>query len=158
MSTKVKAIPDGFSGAIPYLRIKGTVDALAFYQKAFGAVETMRLMMPNGGVGHAEIKIGDAVVMLSDEFPQMGIFGPVTLGGSSVGVAIYMENVDAAFARAVAAGAEVTQPVADQFYGDRSGQLRDPFGHIWTFSSHFEDVPVDEMQKRLNAMFGGSAG
>ena len=154
MPNPVKAIPDGCSGAIPYLRVKGAVDALAFYQKAFGAVETMRLLMPGGTVGHAEFKINDAVVMLSEEFPDMGIVGPATLGNTSVGLAIYVENVDAAFAKAVAAGAEVTQPLVDQFYGDRSGQLRDPFGHAWTLATHIEDMSAEEMQKRLDAKFG----
>ena len=154
MPNPVKAIPDGCSGAIPYLRVKGAVDALAFYQKAFGAVETMRLLMPGGTVGHAEFKINDAVVMLSEEFPDMGIVGPATLGNTSVGIAIYVENVDAAFAKAVAAGAEVTQPLVDQFYGDRSGQLRDPFGHAWTLATHIEDMSAEEMQKRLDAKFG----
>jgi PhnB protein len=154
MSSSVKAIPDGLRGAIPYLRIKGAADALVFYQHAFGAVETMRLIMPDGSIGHAEMKIGDAVVMLSDEFPQMGIVGPATLGNTSVGVAIYVEDVDAAFARAVAAGAVIAHPLANQFYGDRSGQLRDPFGHAWTLSTHIEDVSNEEMQKRLNAIYG----
>ncbi len=154
MPSQVKAIPDGCGGAIPYLRVKGAADALAFYQKAFGAVETMRLLMPDGVIGHAEFKINDALVMLSEEFPQMGIVGPATLGNTSVGIAIYLENVDAAFAQAVAAGAEIAQPLTNQFYGDRSGQLRDPFGHVWTLATHIEDVPNEEMQKRLSAMYG----
>jgi PhnB protein len=154
MSTTVKAIPDGFRAAVPYLRVKGAVEALAFYQKAFGAVETMRLLMPDGAIGHAEFKINDAVVMLSEEFPDMGIVGPATLGNTSVGIALYVENVDAAFAKAVSAGATVAQPLTDQFYGDRSGQLRDPFGHSWTLATHIEDMSNEEMQKRLNAMFG----
>ena len=151
MPNPVKAIPDGCSGAIPYLRVKGAVDALAFYQKAFGAVETMRLLMPGGTVGHAEFKINDAVVMLSEEFPDMGIVGPATLGNTSVGLAIHVENVDAAFDKAVAAGAEVKKPVADQFYGDRSGGVKDACGNQWWMATHVEDVSPEEIARRMAA-------
>lgn len=147
--------PEGYHTATPYLIVKGGAAALDFYVAAFGAVELMRMPGPAGNVAHAEFLIGDSPVMMADEHPEMGFVGPETLGGSPVGLCLYVEDVDAALARAVAAGATVTRPVADQFYGDRSGTLKDPFGHVWTLSTHKEDVSVEEMKRRMAAEHGG---
>jgi PhnB protein len=151
MANRVKAIPEGFEGATPYLAIKGAADAIEFYKTAFGATETMRLSGPDGRVGHAELKIGKANIMLADEYPEMGFLSPRTLGGSPVTIHIYVEDVDALAAQAEASGAKVRRPVADQFYGDRAGQLEDPFGHVWHFATHKEDVSNEEMQRRAAA-------
>ena len=153
MSKKVKPIPDGHRTVAPYLAIKRAAKALEFYKKAFGAIETYRLMLPDGRVGHAEIRLGDSIVMLSDEFPEFGGKAPDTLGGSPVNIHLYVEDVDAFFKKAVAAGARELKPVMDQFYGDRSGQLEDPFGHLWWVATHKEDVAPEEMHTRVQAMF-----
>ena len=153
MSTKVKPVPDGHRTVTPYLAIKNAAKALDFYQRAFGAVESYKLMMPDGRVGHAEIRLGDSLIMLADEFPEYGGKAPDTLGGSPVSMHLYVEDVDAFVKKAVAAGAKERKPVADQFYGDRSGQLEDPFGHLWWVATHKEDVPPAEMQKRAEKMF-----
>lgn len=145
----VKAIPEGYTTVTPYLIVKGASDALAFYAKAFDAQELFRMPGPDGRVGHAEIQIGDSRLMLADEFPEMGAKSPTTIGGSAVGLCLYVEDVDALFARALAAGAKELRPVKDQFYGDRSGTLLDPFGHQWTIATHKEDVPPEEMQRRM---------
>ena len=145
-------IPKGYNGAIPYLIIKGAAKAIDFYKQAFGAIEKERMAMPDGRVAHAEVRIGDAVIMLADELPDMKIIGPQTLGGSPVCILIYMEDVDARFAQAVAAGATVHRPLKDQFYGDRTGTLVDPFGHVWSLATHVEDVSPEEMQKRMAVM------
>jgi PhnB protein len=150
----VKPIPDEYPPLTPYLAIAGAAQAIEFYKKAFGAVERMRMAGPGGGIGHAEIRIGDALVMLADEHPDMNFRGPQTLGGSPVTLHMYVENVDAFCDRAVKAGATLVRPIADQFYGDRSGQLRDPFGHVWSVATHIEDVTQEEMQKRMKALFG----
>jgi len=155
MKNPVKPIPEGFEGAIPYLSIKGAAEAIEFYKKAFGAVETSRLAAPDGRIGHAEIKIGKANLMLADEHPEIGFVGPRTLGGSSVTIHIYVEDVDRLAAQAEAAGAKVLRPVADQFYGDRAGRFEDPFGHVWYFATHIEDVSNEEMQKRVAAYAAG---
>ena len=155
MANTVKAIPEGFEGATPYLSIKGAADAIEFYKKAFGATETMRMAGPDGRIGHAEIKIGKANIMLADEHPEIGFLSPRTLGGSPVAIHIYVEDVDGLAGRAEAAGAKVRRAVADQFYGDRSGQFEDPFGHIWNFATHKEDVSREEMQKRAAAYAAG---
>jgi len=154
MST-VKAIPAGHRTVEPYLAIKNAAEALEFYKKAFGATEIYKLMMPDGRLGHAEIRLGDSIIMLSDEFPEYGGKAPGTLGGSPVSIHLYVENVDAIFKRALAAGAKEIKPVMDQFYGDRSGQLEDPFGHLWWVATHKEDVAPEEIQKRAQAMFAG---
>ena len=143
----VKPIPDGYHTVTPYLYIKGAASALEFYKKAFGATEMFRMDW-NGRVGHAEMKIGNSMIMMADEFPEMGVRGPQTLGGSAVGLCLYVEDVDALFARAVAAGATVVRPLKDQFYGDRSGTVSDPFGHVWTIATHKEDVAPEEMEAR----------
>lgn len=150
--TKAKAIPEGLKGATPYLCCEDAAAALEFYAKAFGAVEIMRFAEPSGRVGHAECKIGDAVIMLSDEYPEMDIRGPRALGGTPVMIHLYVDDVDAFARRAVAAGATLTRPVADQFYGDRSAQLEDPFGHRWSIATHVEDVSPEELQRRFQSM------
>jgi len=150
---EVSPIPAGFEGATPYLTVHDCAAALDFYVTAFGAVETTRMADPAGKIGHAEVKIGGATIMLSDEYPEMGIVSPKTLGGASSAVLIYVDDVDDVFAHAVTAGAVVLQPVTDQFYGDRSGQLVDPFGHKWSFATHIEDVAADEMDARAAAYY-----
>jgi len=152
-----KPIPDGYRTATPYLIIKGAAEAIEFYKRAFGAAELLRMADPQGRVGHAEIKIGDPVIMLADEHPAMGYRGPRSLGGSSVSILLYLEDVDAVFERALRAGAKAQRPVADQFYGDRSGTLEDPFGHVWTVATHVEDVPPEEMRRRAEAAMKSSA-
>lgn len=154
MTTSVRAIPEGYEQVTPYLCVDGAARAIEFYQRAFGATEGMRLTQPDGRVGHAEIRIGRAPIMLADEFPEMGIRGPRTLGGSPVTIHLYVEDVDALAARAIAAGATVKRPVQDQFYGDRSVTLEDPFGHVWSFATHKEDVSPEEMRKRAAALHG----
>ncbi len=148
----VKAIPDGYHSITPYLMMEGAADAIAFYQEAFGATELFRMADARGRVSHAEIRIGDSVVMLADTQPGAMCSGPRTLGGSSVGLMIYLENVDTVFARALKAGGKSLRPLANQFYGDRSGTLEDPFGHIWTLATHVEDVPPEEIERRIAAM------
>ncbi len=151
MPDTVKAIPEGYEGATPYLIIKGAAGALEFYKNAFGAWEVMRMPGPGGTVGHAEIKIGKAIIMLADEFPDMNCKSPQSFGGSPVSIMVYVKDVDTFVKRAVSSGAKVIRPVANQFYGDRSGSLEDPFGHQWHFATHVEDVPPDEMAKRAEA-------
>jgi len=146
-----KPVPDGYQTATPYLIVKGAAEAIEFYKKAFGATEMLRMADPQGRVGHAEIKIGDSVIMLADEHPGMGYRGPRTLGGSSVSILLYLADVDRVFERAVKAGAKAQRAVANQFYGDRSGTLEDPFGHVWTVATHVEDVPPEEMKRRAEA-------
>ena len=136
----VKPIPDGYHTATPYLIVSGAAKAIEFYKQAFGAKELMRLADPTGKVGHAEIRIGDSTIMLADEFPEMGARGPQSFGGSPISIMLYVEDVDARFAQAVAAGAKATRPVQDQFYGDRTGTIEDPWGHKWTVATHIEDI------------------
>jgi PhnB protein len=143
-----KAIPEGYHTATPYLIIKGAAAALDFYKKAFGATELFRMASPDGKIGHAEIRIGDSNIMLADEVSGMGYLSPQTLGGSPISLMLYVPDVDKAFQQALAAGATTQRPVQDQFYGDRSGTLKDPFGHVWTISTHIEDIPPDEMRRR----------
>ena len=152
MPAKVKAIPDGYHTATPYLILQGAAAALDFYKKIFGASEIMRMAQPDGRIGHAEMRIGDSVIMLADEVPEMGYRGPKALGGSPVSLMLYVEDVDAVVARAVAAGAKITQPVQDKFYGDRNGVLEDPFGHVWTIATHTEDVTPEETGERMAVM------
>jgi PhnB protein len=148
----VNYIPQGYHTATPYLIVKGAARAIDFYKQAFGATELMRFAGPGGSIGHAEIRIGDSPIMLADEMPQMGYRSPAALGGSSVSVMLYVPDVDKVVERAVKAGAKVERPVADQFYGDRSGTIHDPFGHVWTVSTHKEDVSPEEMQRRAAGM------
>jgi PhnB protein len=154
----VRPIPDGYHAVTPYLAVKGAAEAIEFYKKAFGAVELMRFAGPDGRVGHAEIKIGDSAVMLADEHPEMNHLGPKTRGGATAGFLIYVEDVDARFNQAVAAGGKVLRPLKDQFYGDRSGTLEDPFGHVWTIATHTEDVPPEEMQRRAQEAMKKTGG
>jgi PhnB protein len=155
----VKPIPVGYHTLTPYINIKGAVEAIEFYKKAFGAKEIGRITMAGGTIAHAEIQIGDSKIMLAEESEQWGNKSPQALGGSPVCLCLYVEDVDAVFAQALAAGATVTgeMGVKDQFYGDRSGSVTDPFGHKWTVMTHKEDVSFEEMQKRANAMFGQGA-
>jgi PhnB protein len=148
----VKPIPDGYHSVTPYLVIKGAAEALEFYKSVFGATELMRFDGPNGTLAHAEIKIGNSPLMISDEWPDMGFRGPKSIGGSPVGIMIYVEDADAMFAKAVAAGGTVTKPLQDQFYGDRSGSITDPWGHMWTIATHVEDVTPEEIERRMKAM------
>lgn len=148
----VRPIPEGYHSVTSYLIVSGAARAIDFYKKAFGATEVMRLASPDGKVGHAEIQIGDTRIMLADEFPEMGAISPHSIGGTPVGFCIYLANVDAAFDKALAAGGKVERPVQDQFYGDRSGTLIDPFGHKWTLATHIEDVAPEEINRRMVAM------
>lgn len=150
----VNPIPEGYHSVTPYLIIKGAARALEFYRDAFGATELLRMDAPGGMIGHAEIRIGDSMIMLADEAPEMGYVSPETLGGTPVSLMLYVEDVDSMFPRAIAAGARETRPLEDQFYGDRSGTLSDPFGHVWTIATHREDVSPDEMQRRMKAREG----
>lgn len=145
----VKPIPDGYHSVTPYLIVRGASDAIEFYKKAFGATELMRMDAPGGKIGHAEIRIGNSIVMLADEHPDMGAHGPEVLGGSPVHLMIYVEDCDTVFKRALAEGATETRPLKDQFYGDRSGTLTDPFGHQWTVTTHKEDLTPAEIEKRM---------
>jgi PhnB protein len=154
MSNSVKPIPDGYYTVTPYLIVQGAAEAIEFYKKAFGAKELYRMPGPGGKVMHAEIKIGNSPIMLADEFPDMGHRGPKALGGTPVSIVLYVEDVDRLADQAVAAGAKVMRPVVDQFYGDRSGTFADPYGHVWTIATHKEDVPHEEMMKRMAAMGG----
>ncbi|MGP9801265.1 VOC family protein [Rheinheimera sp. NSM] len=152
--SKVQAIPAGYAAVLPYLVIKNAAAALDFYQNAFGAETIMRMDMPGGAVMHAEMRIGSAVFMLSEQSDDWGNKSPDMLGDSPVTLMVYVPDVDAFVERAVAAGAKLTMAVADQFYGDRSGCLLDPFGHRWMISTHIEDVSEQEMAKRAAQMFG----
>ena len=145
----VEPIPAGYHSVTPYLMVRDAARAMAFYRDAFGATEVMRFAGPDGRIAHAEVKIGDSHVMLADELPDQGFVGPQTLGGAGVSLMLYVNDVDATFAKALAAGATVRRPVADQFYGDRMGTLVDPYGHVWSIGTHREDVCVEEMQRRM---------
>ncbi|MBI3897261.1 MAG: VOC family protein [Gammaproteobacteria bacterium] len=155
MAHTVKPIPEGYHSATPYLIVKDAASAIDFYQRAFGAKETMRFDHL-GKVGHAEIRIGDSAIMLADEFPEMGAQSPQSLGGTPVSIMLYVEDVDTLFRQALAAGAKEAQPVQDKFYGDRTGSLIDPYGHSWHIATHKEDITLEEMQKRAAAMSAAS--
>lgn len=146
-----QSIPDGYHTATPYLIVKAAAQALEFYKQAFNATELMRLTDPAGKIGHAEFKIGNSPIMIADEVPEMGFRSPQTLGGSPVSLMLYVEDVDAQFNQAIASGGKSVRPVEDQFYGDRSGSLEDPYGHVWTIATHKEDVPPDEIHRRFEA-------
>ncbi len=151
--TAVEKIPAGMHTVTPYLICAGAADAIEFYRKAFGAVELYRLPGDDGQVMHASIRIGDSVIMLNDEMPKWGAFGPKSLKGSPVTIHLYVEDADASFAQAVKAGAKVTMPLEDAFWGDRYGKLEDPFGHQWSIATHVRDVTPEEMQKAMTEMF-----
>jgi PhnB protein len=148
MTSKRARVPQ--PAVTPYLTIKGASDAIEFYKKAFGAVETMRLEEPSGRIGHAEIMISGAPIMLSDEYPDLDALGPKSRGGSTVGIHFYVEDVDEVFARAVAEGATAARPVKDEFYGDRSGKLVDPFGHVWYVATRKQDLSSEEVTQRYD--------
>jgi PhnB protein len=147
-----KPIPDGYHSVTPYLIVKGAAAAIEFYGKAFNATEIMRLGGPEGKIGHAEIQIGDSRIMLADEHPEMKALAPQSPGSSGVGFCLYVDDVDALVVQAIDAGAKVQRPLQDQFYGDRSATLEDPYGHVWTVATHLEDVPPDEIHRRMEAM------
>lgn len=150
----VKAIPEGYEGITPLLICKNAEAAIEFYCRAFGAIELFRIGEP-GMVGHAELRIGNAIVMLADEHPALGAVSPETVGGTPLSLMVYVEDVDGFTQKAISEGLEVIRPVEDQFYGDRSGQFKDPFGHVWVFATHKEDVSPEEMNERAAALYGG---
>ena len=150
--SKVKPVPQGYHTATPYLIIDGAAKALDFYKKIFGATEKMRMPSPGGKVGHAEITIGDSMIMLADEHPEIGARSPRAFGGSGVGIMLYVDDVDTTVKKAVADGAKLVQPVEDKFYGDRTGTIEDPWGHTWHVGTHKEDVSEDEMKRRMASM------
>jgi PhnB protein len=154
MSKKVSPIPQGYHSVTPYLIVRNAAEAIRFYERAFGAKEHLRLASPDGKVGHAELKIGDSFVMLADEHPDYGAHSPETIGGSSVSLLLYVQDVDALFAQALHAGATEVRPVKDQFYGDRAGTVQDPYGHKWSIATHIEDVPQAEVERRFRSMMG----
>jgi PhnB protein len=149
---KVHYIPKGYNSVTPYLIIKGAAKAIDYYKKVFGATEVMRMAEPSGRIGHAELKIGDSHIMLADENPQMGYRSAESIGASPVSMLIYIRDCDKVVEKAVAAGAKVLKPVQDQFYGDRSGFIQDPFGHFWGIATHIEDVSPQEMKQRMKKM------
>jgi len=151
MKNAVKPIPDNYHAVTPYLVVQGAAKAIDFYKKVFGAQEVMRMPGPGGKIGHAEIKIGDSIIMLADEHPEMDAHAPQSFGGTPVSLLVYVTDVDSVFKQAVSAGAKELRPVKDQFYGDRSGVITDPFGHKWTVSTHVEDVSAEEMKRRMAA-------
>jgi PhnB protein len=151
MRDGVKSIPDGYNTVTPYLIINDAARAIEFYKQAFGATETFRMAAPNGRIAHAEIKIGDSHIMLADEHPEIDARSPQAFGGSPVSFLIYDEDVDKLVEQAIAAGATLKRAVADQFYGDRTGGVEDPFGHVWYIATHVEDVSAEEMQRRAAA-------
>ena len=145
----VQPIPEGYRSITPYLIVRGAAEAIDFYQKAFGATELMRLEGAPGIVAHAELQMGDSRIMLADEQPAIGAFAPQTPGSSAMSLHLYVENVDEVVPRAEQAGAKITRPLTDQFYGDRTATLEDPFGHVWTVATHVEDVPPEEIDRRM---------
>jgi uncharacterized glyoxalase superfamily protein PhnB len=145
----VKPIPEGYHTVTPFMTVRDAASAIEFYKKAFGATERGVMKDPTGKVMHAELKIGDSIVMMSDEFPDYGALSPQSVGGSSMGLHIYVDNVDAAFDRAVKAGAQVEMPVIDQFWGDRYGKLKDPYGHKWSIATHTKDLSREEMKQGM---------
>jgi len=148
-----KPIPEGYHSVTPYLIIKGATEAIDFYKKAFGATELFRMPAPEGKIGHAEIKIGDSPIMLADESPEMGYKSPQSLGGSPISIMIYVADVDTVFKQAIAAGGKEQRPVKDQFYGDRSGTLEDPFGHAWSIATHKQDLTSDQIAANAKVAF-----
>jgi PhnB protein len=150
MSAATKPIPEGYHSITPYLIVQGGEGAIAFYQKALGATEVMR-MSDSGKVRHAELQIGDSRIMLADEHPELNALSPKTIGGTPISIHLYVEDVDAVVDRAIAAGAKLIRPVADQFYGDRTGGIEDPFGHRWFVATHKEDLSIEEIRQRAAA-------
>jgi PhnB protein len=153
MNANVKAVPDGYHSVTPYLIVKGAATAIEFYERAFGARQRLCLPAPGGGIGHAELEIGDSILMLADEFPGMGARGPQAIGGTPVSLLIYVENVDKVYGDAIAAGAKPVRGLENRFYGDRAGQVEDPFGHVWTLASHIENVTAEQLSERMEEVF-----
>jgi PhnB protein len=154
----VKPVPEGYHNVTPYLFVRSAASAIDFYKNIFGATEIMRMPGSNGKIMHAELRIGDSIIMLADENPQTGVMSPQTIGGFSVGMHLYVENVDQVIQKAVESGAKLLRPIKNQFYGDRSGTVLDPFGHMWSVATHVEDVSPEEMRKRMTAAVGQAAG
>lgn len=152
----VNYIPDGYHAVTPYLIVKDPAKALEFYQKAFGAKEVLRMSDPNGGIMHAEFQVGDSKIMMAGEYPDMGALSPRSIGGTPVSLCLYVENADKMFQSALDAGAAEKRPVQDQFYGDRSGTLEDPFGHTWTIATHIEDLTQEQVKQRFDEMMKNS--
>ena len=148
----IQPIPAGYHTVTPYLIIKNAAAAIEFYKKAFNAIEMARMPAPNGMIGHAELKIGDSMIMLADEFPEMDAKGPETFGGSPMSIMLYVEEADKIFQQAIDAGAKILRPLENKFYGDRSGQITDPFGYVWSIATHVEDVTPAEMERRMKEM------
>ena len=155
--SNVKATPDGYHSVTPYLFVRAAASAIDYYKNVFGAVEVVRMAGPDGRIMHAELKIGDSIVMLADENPRNGMMSPQTVGGFSLGLHLYVENVDAVIQKAVENGARALHPVKDQFDGDRSGSVLDPFGHMWSVATHIEDVSPEEMKRRMSPAMGQAA-
>ena len=153
MASKVKPIPDGCEGAAPYLCVHDAAASIDFYKNAFGAIEVYRLTEPSGKIGHAEVRIGRAVIMLADEYPESGHRSPRSLGGTPVKIHLYVKDVDAVVSQAHEAGAKILRPAQDEFYGDRNGTVEDPFGHVWFIASRKENLSVEEIQNRFAAFF-----
>ena len=151
----VQPIPDNYPRVSTALAVDGAADAIEFYRAVFGATERMRIPAPEGKIGHAELEIGDSLVMVSDEYPEMGYVGPKKIGGTAVTISVYVTDADAAFAEALSRGATPVREVADHFYGDRSGQFEDPWGHRWGVATHIEDVSPEELDRRVKEMFLG---
>ena len=156
MAATKAIVPETYNMVMPYLRVRGASEAIEFYKKAFGAKKRLQLKMGDR-IGHAELEIGGCVVMLADEFPEMGVVGPKALKGTTVTMCLYVADVDKAISKAEAAGAKVLRPAADMFYGCRSGQIEDPFGHVWMLQHEIEKVPAREMQKRMDKMMAEQA-
>ena len=154
----VKTIPEGFHNVTPYLYVRGATAAIDFYKSVFGAAEVVRMAGPDGRIMHAELRIGDSIVMLGDENPPMGMLSPQTVGGYSSGLHVYVENADAVVQKMIDSGAKVLRPIKNQFYGDRSASLLDPFGHLWSVATHIEDVSPEEMKKRMTVAMSQTAG
>lgn len=152
MSKSVPPVPVGYHTVTPYLLIRGAAEAIAFYQKSFGATEIYRLVDPEGRISHAEIQIGNSMIMIADEHPEMDFLGPQTRGGTTVTMLVYVDDADAVFARAIENGAVELRPLCDQFYGDRSGTVTDPWGHVWSIATHIEDLTHEEIRSRFNEL------
>ena len=153
MIQKVNLIPAGYHSVTPYLLIKGANEAIEFYVRIFNATEITRLTAPDGRIGHAEIRIGDCVIMIADEHPEMDFLGPQSRGGTTVSLLIYVDHADEVFHAAITAGATELRPLCDQFYGDRSGTVTDPWGHVWSIATHLEDISPEELQRRFNELY-----
>jgi PhnB protein len=153
MAANVRPIPEGYHSITPYLIVKDCAKAIEFYRKSFGAEARFRMDTPDGRIGHAELKIGDSVLMLADEFPEMKSLSPQSIGGSPVSIFLYVDDVDTVFNRAVSSGSRILSPVKDQFWGDRHGRVEDPYGHVWEISTHKKDLSADELKKAADAEF-----